>query len=153
MANERIRRAIAYIEDGGSDLAPLEAMGLNASEIHEVLALACWDDRTAALREALDHLRALRTDDEVRAGLRFPIVVIGPPVRPRVPRVAIAALVALSVLGAVVAARVVGRARPERSGVVAQAAPASAPPAQAAKGVEKKFPSRKRPAGRRETGR
>jgi hypothetical protein len=106
MPSERVRRAVAYIEGGSSDLEPLQAMGLSAKDLDEVLALATWGERTPAhLREAVEHLYESRAREEERAGLGIPVVVVKPEGRSRAKAIAVG-LAALLALGAVIAAGV-----------------------------------------------
>src|ERR1041384_4088097 len=113
MGNERILRAVAYLEEGGADLAALEAMGLSARELEDVLEVIPWgrgipDD----LREAVEELSVARARTEAEAGLRLPVVVVAPETR-GIGRLA-RGIVLLALLAAVMAFAIVSRAgRPD----------------------------------------
>src|SRR2546427_7492243 len=75
--NERVLRAVVYLEDGHTDLAPLRDMGLTAAHLSEVLDLVAWGDAaTLETREAVERLYETRAAAEEQAGLSTPVVVV-----------------------------------------------------------------------------
>jgi hypothetical protein len=75
--NERVLRAVVYLEDGHTDIEPLRHMGLTSRHLAEVLDLVAWGD-TASMetREAVARLFEARAAAEEQAGLSTPIVVV-----------------------------------------------------------------------------
>ena len=77
MANERVRQAVAYFEEGNADLEPLQEMGLTAADLDEVLELVAWGDKASLeVKAAVGHLYEARLAEEEKAGLAIPLVVV-----------------------------------------------------------------------------
>ena len=77
MTTERVRRAVAYLEEGSADLTPLNEMGLTATDLDEVLGLVAWGDRASLdVKDALEQLYEARAAEEEKAGLATPLVVV-----------------------------------------------------------------------------
>src|SRR5438045_9037751 len=71
--SERVLRAVVYLEEGHTDLAPLETMGLTARHLSEVLELVAWDEAsTPAMRAAVERLFEARAGSEEQAGRSTP---------------------------------------------------------------------------------
>ena len=97
--SERVLRAVVYLEEGHTDLAPLETMGLTARHLSEVLELVAWDEAsTPAMRAAVVRLFEARAGSEEQAGLSTPVVVV------RGERLRLASVVAIVAVIAAVAA-------------------------------------------------
>ena len=108
MANERVRQAVAYFEEGNADLSPLHDMGLTAADLDEVLALVAWGDKASLeVRDAVERLYEARVSDEEKAGLAIPLVVVKEERRGRGRRL----LIVLAAIGAVVLAVILWTAR------------------------------------------
>ena len=108
MANERVRQAVAYFEEGNADLEPLHDMGLTAADLDEVLALVAWGDRASLeVKNAVERLYEARVAAEEKAGLAFPLVVVKEERRRRGRRL----LIVLAALGTVVLAVILWTAR------------------------------------------
>ena len=98
MANERVRQAVAYLEGGNADLAPMRQMGLTAADLDEVLELVAWGDRAPlAVKETVERLYEARVAEEEQAGLAMPLVVVKERRKGRLRRLGIV-LVAIGVL-------------------------------------------------------
>jgi len=77
VTTERVRRAVAYLEEGSADLTPLNEMGLTATDLDEVLGLVAWGDRASLdVKDALEQLYEARAAEEEKAGLATPLVVV-----------------------------------------------------------------------------
>jgi len=77
VANERVRQAVAYFEEGNADLEPLQEMGLTAADLDEVLELVAWGDKASLeVKAAVGHLYEARLAEEEKAGLAIPLVVV-----------------------------------------------------------------------------
>jgi len=77
VANERVRQAVAYFEEGNADLEPLQEMGLTAADLDEVLELVAWGDKASLeVKAAVEHLYEARLAEEEKAGLAIPLVVV-----------------------------------------------------------------------------
>jgi len=77
VANERVRQAVAYCEEGNADLEPLHEMGLTAADLDEVLELVAWGDKASLeVKAAVGHLYEARLAEEEKAGLAIPLVVV-----------------------------------------------------------------------------
>ena len=77
MATERVRRTVAYLEEGNADLTPLHEMGLTAADLDEVLGLVAWGGRASLdVKDALEQLYEARAAEEEKAGLVTPLVVV-----------------------------------------------------------------------------
>ena len=108
MANERVRQAVAYFEEGNADLEPLHEMGLTAADLDEVLELVAWGDKASLeVKAAVGHLYEARLAEEEKAGLAIPLVVVKDERRGRRRRL----LVMLAAIGALLVAVFVWRAR------------------------------------------
>ena len=76
MANERVRQAVAYFEEGNADLEPLHEMGLTAADLDEVLELVAWGDKASLeVKAAVGHLYEARLAEEEKAGLAIPLEI------------------------------------------------------------------------------
>lgn len=104
MSNERVRRAVAYLEEGSDDLAPLEAMGLTSADLGEVL-VAWGETAPRHLRTAVEGLYDGRRGEEEKAGIAVPVVVVKPKRARWRRRLALGLAVLLLVLAAALASR------------------------------------------------
>lgn len=76
--SERAKRAIEYLEEDAS-VARLEAMGLSATELGEVLSGLTSGDRVPdEVLEAVERLYDARRAAEEEAGLAVPVVTLKP---------------------------------------------------------------------------
>jgi hypothetical protein len=101
--NERVLRAVVYLEDGHTDLAPLRNMGLTARHLSEVLELVAWGNAaTLDTRAAVERLFEAAAAAEEQAGLSTPVVVVREERPPRLGRV-LAIVGAIAVVAAVTA--------------------------------------------------
>jgi hypothetical protein len=108
VANERVRQAVAYFEEGNADLAPLHDMGLTAADLDEVLALVAWGNKASLeVKNAVERLYEARVAAEEKAGLAIPLVVVKEERRGRGRRL----LMVLAAIGAVVLAVILWTAR------------------------------------------
>ena len=108
MANERVLQAVAYFEEGNTDIVPLHDMGLTAADLDEVLELVAWGDKASLeVKDALERLYEGRLAEEEKAGLAIPLVVVKEERRGRRRRL----LVMLAAIGALLVAVIVWRAR------------------------------------------
>ena len=104
MANERVLQAVAYVEEGNTDLGPLDDMGLTAADLDEVLALVAWGDKASLqVKEAVERLYEARVAAEEKAGLAIPLVVVKEERRARWRRL----LVVLATVGALLVLAVI----------------------------------------------
>ena len=77
MANDRVQKAIAYLEEGHSDLAPMEHLGLTAADLDALLEVVAWGDKVPlAMKEKLERFYEARVAQEEQAGLAMPLVVV-----------------------------------------------------------------------------
>jgi hypothetical protein len=104
VANERVLQAVAYVEEGNTDLGPLDDMGLTAADLDEVLALVAWGDKASLqVKEAVERLYEARVAAEEKAGLAIPLVVVKEGRRARWRRL----LVVLATVGALLVLAVI----------------------------------------------
>ena len=77
MTNRRVRQAVAYFEEGNSDLGALDGMGLTATDLSDVIELVRWGAKAPLdVKAALERVYEARIQAEESAGLATPLVVL-----------------------------------------------------------------------------